>query len=353
MSENPNVSAVAPMEGGGAYNRAAVMQAAGGGTAISFLTEAARLVDITGDAALVVADYGCSQGRNSLAPMRAAISALRSRVGSTRPISVTHIDQPANDFNTLFTVLKEHPESYLREDAAVYSAAVGRSFYEPVLPPGTVTLGWCATAAHWLSRVPVPMPDAWHMTLTRDTGVKREFERQAADDWRLFLIMRSTELRVNGRLVVYLMTKLDDGSVGWDLLGKAFEVLRSEFLQSELSARFPHAAPVFPTVFRSREELLAPFDTHDLSNLELEHHDAAPAPDPIWDDYQVDRDRDAFGRRWGALFRALSRSLASVFPPTEQEPFLDWLEERSAQLFASAPGPMKMWNARMVCRRVG
>ena len=43
-----------------------------------------------------------SQGKNSLAPMRAAIKALRTRLGPDHPIFVVHIDQAANDFNTLF-----------------------------------------------------------------------------------------------------------------------------------------------------------------------------------------------------------------------------------------------------------
>ena len=352
MSSDPKLSVVVAMEGRGAYNRSAVMQAAGGATAIPFLAEAARFVDIADNAPLVVADYGSAQGINSLMPMRVAIAGLRSRVGLARSISVVHIDQPGNDFATLFTMLNEDPESYLCGQAAVFSAAVGRSFFQPVLPPGTVTLGWCAHAAHWLSRVPASLADAWHVLVTHDATARSEFERQAADDWRLFLSARATELRSHGRLVVYLMTRSDDGSFGWDLIAWTFEALRTEFLESKLAARFPLAAPVFPTVIRSKEELLAPFDTRAVPDLELEHYDATLAPDPIWDDYQADGDASAFGRRWAAMLRVLATSLASAFPEAEQSGFLDWYEKRTSQLLASKPGPMNMWYARLVCRRV-
>jgi hypothetical protein len=53
---------------------------------------------------IIVADYGSSQGKNSLAPMSVAVEILRRRVGRERPIFVFHIDLPSNDFNSLFEV---------------------------------------------------------------------------------------------------------------------------------------------------------------------------------------------------------------------------------------------------------
>jgi hypothetical protein len=47
---------------------------------------------------IIIADYGSSQGRNSMTPMRIAVRSLRRRVGSYRPIFVFHVDLPSNDF---------------------------------------------------------------------------------------------------------------------------------------------------------------------------------------------------------------------------------------------------------------
>jgi hypothetical protein len=62
-------------------------------------------------------------------------------------MSVFHVDQPSNDFNALFEVLDVDPDRYVLDEPNVFPAAIGRSFYESVLPPGSVHLGWCSYAA--------------------------------------------------------------------------------------------------------------------------------------------------------------------------------------------------------------
>ena len=83
----------AAMQGGGFYNRHSTLQAANLGSALPLLVEAAGTVPADG-AMIGIADYGASQGRNSMAPMAAAIDALRPRIGPDRPITVSHVDLP-------------------------------------------------------------------------------------------------------------------------------------------------------------------------------------------------------------------------------------------------------------------
>ena len=64
---------------------------------------------------IVVADYGASEGRNSLLPIASALRALRPRAGAGRAINVVHTDLPDNDFSALFETLKKDPLSYLKE----------------------------------------------------------------------------------------------------------------------------------------------------------------------------------------------------------------------------------------------
>ena len=88
---------ISPMEGKGFCNRYAAVQAGGGALALPLLEQAARLIGVgPGDRPLIIADYGSSQGKNSLAPMRAAIAILRARTSPQRSILVYHIDLPAN-----------------------------------------------------------------------------------------------------------------------------------------------------------------------------------------------------------------------------------------------------------------
>ena len=91
------------MEGGGSYNLHARIPADGGSLALPYLEEATRCCALrAASEPIVVADDGSSQGKNSLAPMRAAVKCLRARVGAERPVLVVHVDQHANDFNALF-----------------------------------------------------------------------------------------------------------------------------------------------------------------------------------------------------------------------------------------------------------
>jgi hypothetical protein len=81
------------MEGKGVYNESAAIPAAGGALALPLLQRAARLIKLdTGDRPIVIADYGSSEGKNSLAPMRAAIAVLRTPAGLQQPIFVYHTE---------------------------------------------------------------------------------------------------------------------------------------------------------------------------------------------------------------------------------------------------------------------
>lgn len=149
--------------------------------AVALLEQAARSVDrASAPEPVVIADYGASEGRNSLLPMGAAIATLRERTGLDRPISVIHTDLPSNDFTALFRTLADDPASYLLGDSAAFASAVGRSFYGQILPPGCVTLGWSSWAVQWLSRVPAEIPDHVQIPYSQSREARAAFGRQAA-----------------------------------------------------------------------------------------------------------------------------------------------------------------------------
>ena len=254
------------MEGGGSYNRHARIPAAAGRLTLPILDEAVRSLALASDdRPVVIADYGSSQGTNSLIPIRAAVKVLRARAGADRPILVVHVDQVANDFNTLFAVLHSDPDCYSIDDANVFSAAIGRSFYELVLPRRYVHLGWSSYAAVWLSRIPSTIPGHF-MVLASDGEVRAQFDRQAAEDWKLFLRARAEELAPGGRLVVVLPGLNDDGKSGFEILfAIANEVLAENDrtrrdhrgrARTDGSGSVSAAALAAPGAFRRRRLLL-------------------------------------------------------------------------------------------------
>jgi SAM dependent carboxyl methyltransferase len=334
----------AVMEGKGFYNQHATIPAAGGALALPLLEQAAKRIELDGTRPIVLADYGSSEGQNSLAPMRTAIAVLRTRVGQERPILVYHTDLPDNDFSSLFRVLHNHPDSYLRNEQNVFPSVVGRSFYQHILPPNHVDVAWSSYAAIWLSRIPCQIPD--HFFALRSSGaVRAEFALQAATDWEAFLSFRATELRPSGRLVVVLPALAENKPPGFvTLLDQANVVLSDLVARKIVSAqeRDQMGLAIYP---RSESELLAPFssDGH-YHGLTVEDCATFPVPDTVWEQYVRDKDPESLARKRAGFFRAifapsLAQALRPDRQPTERLAFLAAVEDGLRARMVNYPVP--------------
>ena len=339
------------MEGGGSYNRHAEVPAGGANLALPFLEEAVQKVTLDdSDEPIIIGDYGSSQGKNSLAPMRAAIKALRARLGPDRPILVIHIDQAANDFNTLFEVLHSDPQRYSVDDPNVFPSAIGRSFYESVFPKDYVHLGWSSYAAVWLSRIPTLIPG--HFVAIASTGDPREvFERQGAEDWKSFLSLRAIELRPGARLVVVLPGLGDDGSSGFEPLFRHANEALAEMVTEGAIAEDDRSRMVLGTYPRRRSQLLAPFSTEgQFRSLTVEHCELSVLPDVAWADYERDGNKQLLVNRHAGFFRAIFvPSLAwGIADEQKRKVFPDRMEEKLKQRLAEQPMPFHSFVQTMV-----
>ena len=298
------------MEGKGAYNKYAKLPAGGAFLALPLLEKAVRRVELdSSDQAVVIADYGSSQGKNSMVPMQIAIKGLRLRLGASCPISVFHVDQPSNDFNALFGVLDADPQRYVLNEPNIFPAAIGRSFYEHVLPCASVHLGWSSYAAVWLSRIPTVIPG--HFIAFRSTGaVRAEFDRQAAKDWEVFLSMRARELRAGGRLVVVLPALADDGSSGFENIMDQANAVLGEMVADGAITSEERTRMVLGSYLRRKRDLLAPFPRDgDFQQLRVEDVEVFELPDIAWADYERDGNKEVLATKHALFFR-------SVFMPT-------------------------------------
>ena len=324
----------AVMEGNGSYNRHAQLPADGAALALPLLQKAIRNVDLSGDGPIVIADYGSSQGKNSLLPMRNAIAGLRKRAGTERPISVFHVDQPSNDFNSLFEVLDADPDRYVAYDPNVYPAAIGRSFYGSVLPPGSVHLGWSSYAVIWLSRVPEPIPG--HFVAIRSSRSRPAFDRQAAQDWERFLTLRSGELRPGGRLIVVLPGVTDDGLVGLEPIFDNANAVLNEIVTDGVITYDERTRMAISAHPRGKQDLLAPFtDKGQFQNLTVEDFAMSEVSDSAWEQYKVDNGKEALAATRALFFRTIFvPTLASALSPERTSngdavgSFADQLEQR-------------------------
>lgn len=346
----------APMAAGGVYNRNSQVQQRGLIPGMRLLERAASAVDLPDPPQpITIADYGCSGGRNSLAPVAAAIEALRRRANT--PISVAHSDLPDNDFSALFDTLWNDPASYTALPA-VFPMAIGRSFYHQVLPHDSVTLGWSSWSINWLSRPPAAIPDHVHVSYSVDRNARSAYAHQAEADWRDFLIARGAEMRAGARLVVVLAAADDDGTAGYrpmfDAAWAGLRTLVGDGLLDEAEAvqmGMPHFA-------RDAADLAAPFGDGQFAGLTIEDLETFDSADEFWEDYQSKGDAAGFGASWAGIFAAGAfPSLATGLNSGPSDPrtaaILDRLRTEVALRLAAAPARMHIPTTNVVLTKTG
>eukprot|EP00741_Cyanophora_paradoxa_P020746 tig00021293_g20025.t1 len=197
------------MRGDGFYNKNSLLQRNMLETATDLLDQVAEAMDFEGRPSATLADFGASQGRNSVVALAGAVRALRRRAAGLAVHCVFN-DLPSNDWNTLARLLAD-PACALTALGAVYTTLAPRSFYEQVLPPGSVDCGFSFTALHWMRRVPVEAPSAFYPD-DLPPHERAAFAEQAAKDWEAFLVARRAELRPGGRLCLVFPARRDDGA---------------------------------------------------------------------------------------------------------------------------------------------
>ena len=331
-------AAGAAMEGGGFYNRHSAMQAAGISALLPDWEKAVREIALD-DGPIVIADYGSSQGRNSMAPIRIAIEEIRARTEASTPIEVVHTDLPTNDFAALFTALADDPASYMAGATNVFPSAIGRSYFEQIFPANSVHLGWNTWALHWLSGEPIYAPDsAIAMSSKMPDVIERLLARQA-EDWRRFLSCRARELKTGAKLLTAFA-----GSIP-DVVGR--KLLMSEFWQAiQDLGRDGHLSEeerlhiTLPIATRSIEDIRAPFAEHGAyAGLRIDKVDILRVLDPAWAVFTEDRDARQFGLRHANAMRAFSGpTIAKVLEArTDKTEMVDKIFARFAARLATAP----------------
>lgn len=293
------------MQSHGFYNRHSLPQHQAAAFAEPLLRQAARAIPPpAAGRPILIADYGAAQGGNSLAPIRLAISEIRTRIEDATAISVVHTDIPADDFSALFTLLETSPDSYLRDARNVFPFAAGRTFYKQIFPPEAVSLGWSAIAVHWLSSAPATIEGhIWSPRADRPTLAA--FAGQSARDWQDFLSWRAIEMQPGAQLVIIGGASDENGdSAANGLMDMANSALQEMVAAGSLT-REEYRRMVIPTYNRTADEFAAPFaDAGGAGGLSLRHLQCDTLRDPIWTRYEQGGDGDAFAAAYLNFFDA-------------------------------------------------
>lgn len=337
------------------YTEASRLRAAGLAQAIAVFERAAEQVALPKPPQpIVIADYGAANGHNSLRPLSAGIAVLRRRTRHDHAILVAHTDVPGNDFAALFETVADDPESYLHSDTATFTSAVGRSFYDQIVPSKTVNLGWTSWATQWLSRTPCEVHDHVHVSRSADDAVRSAYADQAALDWHNFVAFRGRELAPEGRLVALMLAADDDGSAGFAPLLDAVVAALADQARDGLLHPDEVRRMTIPTFARAEKDFRAPFAPKGrFEGLMIEHLEMFNSEDRFWARYQVDHDAEAFGAQWAAfarsaLFGSLVAALDGGIHDERAAHFVERLGSAVAERLSSAPEPMRIPQALVV-----
>ena len=319
------------MEGRGYYNKHSEVQARSAEEADGVLERALAAVAIP-PGPVTIADFGSSQGHNSMRQMALALDRLTERTGRTRDLMVVHTDLPHCDFASLFATLETAPDSYRRGRDHVFACAIGHSFYERLLPAGSLTFGWSAFALHWMSALPLALrAHIWPVRAAPDEA--NALAQVAAVDWRNFLAHRARELVPGGQLVLVIGALDETGATGLEpMMDVANGVLERLVAERKLGADV-YSAMTIPSRPRVREEFTAPFDKGELPALALEELVIAETPNAPMLQWQQTGD--------AALFAAdIAGFFVAAFGPSlfgDNEKLRDLFTSRFIAAIALAP----------------
>ncbi len=319
MTQASGVAPIIAMRGAGYYSEntvgaKAVIDAAG-----DLVMKALAEMDLAESSGpFAIADYGAADGGTSLDLMRRIVSALRSK-GCGRQISITYTDLPHNDFSALFRLVHGHLGSQegtpLGQQPGVMTFGSGTSFYRQILPDNTLSLGFSATAMHWLSRLPAPIDDA--VQAVGGTELERAaFRAQSMADWQTILLARAREMRPGAKLVLANFCEDESGrylgATGginmfaeftrhWRALRDAGEIGDTEY-----------RAATFPQFYKTPAEFAQPFieDGSPVAQagLRLDHISTRVTSCPYADDFKRHGDARAFAKAYIPTLRSWTES---------------------------------------------
>lgn len=358
-------STTSGMVGGGFYNANSAPQWQAIEAVLDLVDQAAGTLPVAGDGPVCLADFGCSEGRNSIAVMQQALATLLPR--TDRPVQTIHSDLPTNDFSKLFLNLDDDGRGVFDKDR-VYSAAVGGSMFDQLLPPRSVHLATTFNAIGFLSRRPVAELPGYILpngpSTARGNGHVSDADRsafadQAQQDVATFLQSRARELVPGGKLLVQVFGGNDQARTCdgiYDLLNDAvLAFVASGEISKESYDRYYQAV-----YMRSLDELTAPVADEGSGAaglFEIEETRSYEIPVPFNERFAVDGDQDRYCTDYVNFFRAFTQAVleASLPAGSGRAELVERIYGRARDLLREAPElyPFRYIAVAMLLTRTG
>lgn len=276
-----------------------------------------------------VMDYGCGPGHSALDAVAPVIEAYR-RIDARGAMVIRHCDQAGNDWNALFALVFGS-DGYQGNRSNIRTEAVPGSFYTQLAAPGSIALGTCFAASHWLSRAPSLYSPGTIWFADLEGEARSEFAALAQEDWTRFLQCRAAEMRPGGMLIVSTLGSIPDESEMNGVRSSARRLYRAiyhvanEMVADGLLERSALDRFVFPLWFPTVEEAIAPISREpDLSEaFEIVEAAVTPAPIHAADVYEDSlSDPATYARLYAGYVRGFGESTLRLhlFGPAARNP---------------------------------
>jgi len=375
MTDPVNESAISAhstttgMIGGGFYNANSATQWKAIEAVLPFVDEAANTLPATSftndNGPVCLADFGCSEGLNSIAVMQRALAGLLPR--TDRPIQTIHADLPTNDFSKLFVNLRPAGRRAF-DSARVYSAAVGGSMYDQLLPDRSVHLATTFNAIGFLSQRPIEAlpgyifpngPSAERANDFVSAENRHAFAEQAKHDVADFLQARARELVPGGKLLVQVfganeVARTCDGI--YDLLNDA--VLA--FVATGEISKDTYDRYYQPVYMRALDELTTPVTQETCGSAGLFRIDGTRSyeiPVPFNTRFDADGDLDRYATDYVNFFRAFTQAVLETALPEDpgRSRLVDRIYDCAKDLLQAKPElyPFRYIAIAMLLTRIG
>jgi gibberellin A4 carboxyl methyltransferase len=338
------VSVTTGMIGQGFYNKNSAPQMSAIDHVLPWLEDSVSALPIReGSGILGLADFGCSEGRNSIAVMKRLIPGIRNQ--TKRHILTVHSDLPTNDFSALFVGLRPNGRTIF-DDPGVSSCAVGGSMFERLLPPRSLHLAMTFNAIGFLSRRPLSRLPGYILPNgpSRVRGVGRvtrgeqvAFANQARSDVEAFLAARAIELLPGGKLLMQVFgagPKLRTCDGIYDVLNDAMlEALDDKVIDQDTYDTFYQ-----PVYFRTLAELTEPLSSSGAP-FRIERQETYEAPVPFNDDFARDGDIGTFATAYTDFYRAFTEGVLRLHFVGHERPddLISDIYRRAELLLRAAP----------------
>ena len=282
---------------------------------------------------LAFADFGCSEGANSVAQMSAAVAAAKNALGTASPrdgdgraVTVTHVDLDANPWSTVFQCVAAAPGYNDPPRSFVYAIGTPAGFYAQAFPSGSLSLAHGSATFHWGSSAPASLPDRclfpW---LSSDPAVRSAAATQASTDWATILRHRAAELKPGGRFIASLVAAPPGSDAAGDLradlpamwrhVAETWGGMVDDGTLSEAEA----AGVVVPVNMSTPAQLLAPFSDASavggaaLSSLfDVVKAEAVDMAFPQWVAYQASGDAAAYAAALRLFLEAVLKGMQTA-----------------------------------------